>query len=107
MSGDANELTATRPQKSGKNTGNFLDKILDNCKTQETLEFYEFGSFRLDAEERGLWRGDELVPLTPKEFEVLFYLVARAGRVAEKGEPLDAIRADTFVEETMLARNIS
>jgi len=84
-----------------------LDKILDNGKHKKTLIFYDFGAFRLDPEKRRLMKGEELVALTPKEFEVLFYLVERAGRVAEKGELLDAIWKDTFVEETTLARNVS
>lgn len=45
--------------------------------------------------------------LTPKEFEVLFLLVKRAGSVVEKDELLDAVWNDTFVEEATLTRNIS
>jgi len=84
-----------------------LDKTLDNGKLQETQRFYAFGDFRLDAEKRRLWRDAELVALTPKEFDVLFFLVSRAGRVVEKDELLDEIWKDTFVEETTLARNVS
>ena len=84
-----------------------MDKSLDRDKPKKTVEFYCFGEFRLDAEERRLWRGDELVPLTPKEFEVLFFLIEHAGRVAEKNDLLDAIWAETYVEETTLARNVS
>ncbi|MCB1026119.1 MAG: transcriptional regulator, partial [Acidobacteria bacterium] len=73
----------------------------------QTQEFYYFDEFKMDAEECRLWHGEELVPLTPKEFEVLFYLVERAGQVAEKNDLLDAIWKDTFVEESTLARNVS
>ncbi len=71
------------------------------------LEFYYFDEFKLDADECRLWHGDELIPLTPKEFEVLSYLVENAGKVAEKNDLLDAIWEDTFVEEATLARNVS
>ena len=84
-----------------------MDKILDRSKSPKTKEFYEFGGFSLEVEKRRLWRGEELVALTPKEFEVLFYLIKRSGQVAEKDELLDAIWTDTFVEETTLARNVS
>ena len=32
---------------------------------------YTFGPFRLDAADARLWRGREVVPLTPKAFSVL------------------------------------
>lgn len=70
-------------------------------------EFYEFAPFRLDAKKSRLLCGDEIVHLTPKEFEVLFLLVQNAGRVVEKDELLDAVWKDTFVEEGTLTRNIS
>ncbi len=84
-----------------------MDKSLDRGKLKKIVELYCFGEFRLDAEERRLWRGGELIPLTPKEFEVLLFLVENAGRVAEKNDLLDAIWAETYVEETTLARNVS
>ena len=36
---------------------------------------YEFGPFRIDANERELLRNGEVVPLTPKVFDVLLALV--------------------------------
>lgn len=54
-----------------------------------------------------MWCEDALVRLTPKQFDLLFYFVENAGRVAKKGELLDAIWADTYIEETTLARNVS
>ena len=74
---------------------------------QQNRELYHFGAFRLDAAARRLWRADELIPLTPKQFDLLFYFVENAGRIAKKSELLDAVWADTYVEETTLARNVS
>src|SRR5215510_4687734 len=85
----------------------FLDKILDRVKDNETKDFYEFGGFRLDLQKKRLLRNDEIILLTPKEFEVLRTLVMSAGKVVEKDELLDKVWADTFVEETTLARNVS
>jgi DNA-binding winged helix-turn-helix (wHTH) protein len=70
-------------------------------------EIYSFGGFRLDAVEHQLWRNDEAIVLSPKQFELLFYFVQNAGRLLKKDELLNAIWADTYVEETTLARNVS
>ncbi len=101
------KLTRRALKSLERNRENFLDKILDSVKLHETNEFYDFGEFRLDARKRRLWRGGEVVALTPKEFEVLFFLVMRAGQVVEKEELLDAVWTDVYVEETTLARNVS
>lgn len=80
---------------------------MDNAKPQQAREFYRFGAFRLDAAERRLWCEDEPISLTPKQFDLLFYFVENAGRTAKKSELLGAVWADTYVEETTLARNVS
>jgi DNA-binding winged helix-turn-helix (wHTH) protein/TolB-like protein/tetratricopeptide (TPR) repeat protein len=69
---------------------------------------YEFGIFRIDAAKRLLIRGeDETVPLMPKAFETLLYLVEHHGKVNAKDELMSAIWADTSVEENNLTQNIS
>ena len=68
---------------------------------------YEFGAFRFDASERVLYRGSEIVPLTPKAADTLLVLLERRGRVVEKSELIKLIWPETFVEEGGLARNIS
>ena len=42
---------------------------------------YEFGRFRLKTAERILLREGELVPLTPKVFDILITLVENRGQV--------------------------
>ncbi len=54
-----------------------------------------------------MWREDAPVQLTPKQFDLLFYFVENSGRAAKKSELLDAVWADTYIEETTLARNVS
>lgn len=76
-------------------------------KIQQTRELYRFGVFRLDAAERRLWCEDAPVALTPKQFDLLFYFIENAGRVMKKSELLDAVWADTYIEESTLARNVS
>src|SRR6516164_8835137 len=68
---------------------------------------YAFGPFRLETITRRVWRGDQLVALTPKAIDTLVVLVTNAGAVVEKDDLLKAVWPDTFVEEATLAQNIS
>lgn len=68
---------------------------------------YEFGPYRIDSAERLLRRGEELISLPPKAVDTLLVLVINAGRMVEKGELIQAIWPDTFVEEGALTRNVS
>ncbi|MEO7649358.1 MAG: winged helix-turn-helix domain-containing protein, partial [Bryobacteraceae bacterium] len=68
---------------------------------------YEFGSFRIDSAERLLFRGEELIPLTPKAIDTLLALLSQPGRVLEKDDLIKMVWRDSFVEEGGLARNIS
>jgi DNA-binding winged helix-turn-helix (wHTH) protein/WD40 repeat protein len=68
---------------------------------------YEFGEFRLDPAERLLERDGRAVPLTPKAFDLLVYLVERRGRLVEKSTLMSALWPDTTVEEANLAFQVS
>ena len=69
---------------------------------------YEFGDFRIDAAKRLLKKEDgEIVPLTPKVFDLLLYLVQNNGKVIEKDELMTAVWTDSIVEENNLSQNIS
>jgi len=70
-------------------------------------EMYEFGPFSLDPTERVISRDGTPVPLTPKVFDTLVYLVCNRGRLLTKDELLKEIWPNTFVEEVNLAVNIS
>ncbi|HEY9282675.1 MAG TPA: winged helix-turn-helix domain-containing protein [Pyrinomonadaceae bacterium] len=69
--------------------------------------FYEFGPFRINVSERILLSRGEVVPLTLKVFETLLILVERRGHVVGKGELMQALWPDSFVEENTLSQNIS
>ncbi|MBV9268099.1 MAG: transcriptional regulator, partial [Acidobacteriaceae bacterium] len=73
----------------------------------KTLAIYEFGPFRLEPAERRLLREGESIPLTPKGFELLSYLVANHGRLLLKEQIMQAVWPDSFVEEANLSYNIS
>lgn len=68
---------------------------------------YRFGRFEINVGEGFLLRESEIVPLTPKIFEMLLLLVQNNGRMLSKDEIMDTIWADSFVEETNLTSNIS
>jgi len=69
--------------------------------------FYEFGPFRIDTQERVLYRGEEMIPLTPKAVDTLLVLIASRERVIDKDELLKSVWPDTYVEEGALAKNVS
>jgi eukaryotic-like serine/threonine-protein kinase len=69
-------------------------------------ELYEFGPFRVDPEKETLLCAGELVPLTPKTFQILLVLVRHSNEVVTKEDLMKAVWPDTFVEEANLSRNI-
>ena len=69
---------------------------------------YEFGDFQIDAGRRLLTgRDGRVVPLTPKVYDTLFYLVEHPEAVLDKNTLMKAIWPDTVVEENNLSQNIS
>jgi DNA-binding winged helix-turn-helix (wHTH) protein/TolB-like protein/Flp pilus assembly protein TadD len=71
------------------------------------LQIYEFDRFRVDVSKRLLTKGEEQVPLTPKVFDTLLYLIRHGGKVIEKDELMREIWTDSVVEENNLNQNIS
>lgn len=69
---------------------------------------FEFEGFRLDSVGRSFSKGGNVeIPLTPRVFDTLLYLVRNRGRVIEKDEFMRAVWPDSFVEENNLNKNIS
>ncbi len=68
---------------------------------------YEFGTCRVDDTQRVLTRQGQRVPLPPKTFELLLFLVRQPGRAFSKQELLSALWPDAFVEEANLSFQIS
>jgi TolB-like protein/DNA-binding winged helix-turn-helix (wHTH) protein/Flp pilus assembly protein TadD len=65
-----------------------------------------FKAFRLDTSNHLLWRNGDRVPVAPKAFDVLAYLVENAGRVVTQDEILDALWAETYVNPEVLRKYI-
>src|SRR5262245_2971696 len=53
--------------------------------------------FRLEAARRRVWRGNDLVAMPAKAFDLLVLLVAERQRVVEKDELMRRLWPDTFV----------
>ena len=62
----------------------------------------QFEPFRLDAVNGCLWRGGVQIPLPPKPFAVLEYMVEHPGRLVTHDELLDALWPETFVQPQVL-----
>ena len=65
-----------------------------------------FKTFRLDTVNHLLWRNSDRVPLTPKAFDVLAYLIEHAGRVVTQDEILGALSPESYVKPEVLRKYI-
>jgi TolB-like protein/DNA-binding winged helix-turn-helix (wHTH) protein/Tfp pilus assembly protein PilF len=65
-----------------------------------------FKAFRLDRTNHLLWRNGDRVPIAPKGFDVLAYLVEHAGRVVTQEEILEALWPETYVNPEILRKYI-
>jgi Tol biopolymer transport system component/DNA-binding winged helix-turn-helix (wHTH) protein len=67
----------------------------------------EFGPFRIDPDQRQLWRDRQPIPLSPKAFDLLLVLAQRSGQVVLKDDLMRMLWPDTFVEESNLGQHVS
>src|SRR5258707_209213 len=65
-----------------------------------------FKAFCLDTSNHLLWRNGDRVPLAPKAFDVLAYLVEHAGRVVTQDEIFEALWSETYVNPEVLRKYI-
>lgn len=56
----------------------------------------EAGDLRIDPGQRRVWRGDDEITLTARQFDVLEFLMRRAGQVLSKSEILDGVWSYDF-----------
>src|SRR5262245_42433566 len=61
-----------------------------------------FGPCQLDPENACLWRGTQMIPVTPKALAALRYLVDHPGRLVTKEALLEAVWPDTAVSDAVL-----
>lgn len=68
---------------------------------------HAFGPFRLDDARRTLERDGRIIPLYPKSFDLLAFMVQQHGHLLDKERLLHALWPDVVVEENSLARAVS
>lgn len=67
---------------------------------------YAFGDFIVDLRAGALRRGGTTLPLRPKAFDVLVYLIGKQGQAVSKSELIDNVWRDVIVTENSLAQCI-
>ena len=70
-------------------------------------EVFTFGDIRVDFRRMSAWRGEEVLALEPKTFDVLRYLIHHRDRLVTKEDLLDAVWKDTFVTPNVLTRAVA
>lgn len=73
----------------------------------KTEGIFQFGEFRVDPLARTLRRGERVVMLNRRAFDVLLYLVENPGQVVRRDKLLKNVWSDAFVDESSLAQSIS
>ncbi len=69
--------------------------------------YFAFGEFGLDARRRIFSKNGNVLPLTPRNFDLLLLLIEKEGQVLTHDEILNAVWAGTFVEQANLKNAIS
>ena len=72
----------------------------------DPARFHDFGPFRIDREERLLYRSGTLLPLPPKAIDLLLVLMEEPGRLRTKEELIARVWPDVVVDESNLSQNI-
>jgi TolB-like protein/DNA-binding winged helix-turn-helix (wHTH) protein/Tfp pilus assembly protein PilF len=65
-----------------------------------------FQSYHLDTPNQCLWRGQERVPIPPKAYDVLRYLVENPARLVTQDELLEKLWPETYVNPELLRKYI-
>src|SRR4029079_15768955 len=87
--------------------GPLSSRVVTGAVTNGARRFYKFGPFRLDSNRRRLFRGDEVVALSPKAIQTLILLVENRGKLLERETLMDALWPRVIVEDANLTVAIS
>ncbi len=79
--------------------GSFVD--------QDSPVDYVFGEFRLPSSHQVLYGDGQLIPITTKLYQLLLFLVSRAGVVCNKDEIIAAVWPGQVVTDAALARQMT
>jgi Tol biopolymer transport system component/DNA-binding winged helix-turn-helix (wHTH) protein len=70
-------------------------------------QLYSFDDVQVDVANFRVVKAGQVVPVEPKAFQVLVFLVENRGRLVEKGELVNAVWNDAFVTENVLSRAVA
>src|SRR5436305_6286000 len=82
-------------------------RVVKGAVTSGARRFYDFGPFRLDPNRHRLFRGDEVVALSPKAIQTLILLVENRGKLLERERLMDALWPRVVVEDANLTVAVS
>jgi DNA-binding winged helix-turn-helix (wHTH) protein len=71
------------------------------------MSTYPFGPFAVDFDAAELRKGERRIPLRPKCFDLLVYLIEHRGKLVTKEELLDAVWRDVVVDEATVSRTVA
>jgi DNA-binding winged helix-turn-helix (wHTH) protein/TolB-like protein len=74
--------------------------------TNQRTTGFEFGDIRVEPRNFKIFKADTALPLEPKTFLLLIFLIENRDRLVEKREILDAIWKDIAVTENALTREV-
>ena len=74
--------------------------------TNQDFSIFRFDGFCVETRNFKLFKAEEAIPLEPKTFLLLTYLIENRDRLVEKRELLDAVWKDVAVTENALTREI-
>lgn len=74
---------------------------------EHVLDRFAFRDFTLDLRRRILLRSGQEIPLRPKSFDVLAYLVCNPGRLVAKDEVVEVVWQNVIASDDSLSRCIS
>ena len=77
-----------------------LQALLRRSHYRETETVLRIGDLTLDQATRGVYRGDREIPLTTREFMLLEYLMANAGKVLSRAQILYDVWKQDFDPQT-------
>jgi len=75
--------------------------------TEQKFFVFSFGEFKVSEREFLLVKATEAVPVEPKAFRVLLFLLRNPGRLVKKDEILNAVWSDCAVSDNSLTRSVA
>ncbi len=70
-------------------------------------KLYKIDDFVLDIQRRSFFHRNRLISISSRAFDILSHLIEKRGEIVEKGDLLERVWTDSFVDESNLAVHVS